>query len=198
MLPDLPLPFAAFVALLFLINAVIQTLRGGRPLGWFGALLAALAIIATTSALILSTLLGNPALMINAVTLANALIVVVISIVIFVIEARRQDRPRQRGHGTLGIGVGALMSVAVFTTPAIIGAFAIPTGALSAASAPASVSMQADSPLIDLLIDETGLDRSTLAAELAAGATIADLINANGGDLERVIAEGTEMALAQL
>ncbi len=221
-----PLVIGTFLALPFIVYAVLQTVRGRMEMGFWGTILVYVALIAPVASLALNTLSDNPQPIVSVVALANAAIVLVVSILIFIIEYRKPERNLNHSSGLLGIGLGVLLVISVVTTPAIITAFnsaALPlleqpvsasvlddiTGSnvINNTSTPnAPDTMDVASPLppmtdnsaIQTVLDETGLTGAELQAKLDAGVSIAALVEDNGGDLDAVIMAITDAAREEM
>ncbi len=126
---------SAFLALLYIVYAVVQTVRGKTRAGAFSILLACLAVIVPTISLALDTVSAASQPLLTTAILANAVIVLVISAVIVVLDYRKTERSLGHSFGTLGLGVSILLGVSLFSTPLIITQF---TGGTAAAQVSAA------------------------------------------------------------
>lgn len=202
---------SAFLALLYILYAVIQTVRGKTCLDKLGALLACLAVIIPLVSLALDTVSAASQPILPAVILANAAIVLVISAVIVILDYRRPQHQLGRSFGTLGLGVSVLLVAGLLSTPLILAQFPSATTQTSSTDfsglrsdtlvpaafsgdqmpfeAPTGQQMPAqvdNSDLQSVLQNETGLTTDELLAQLNAGSTIADLVTAQGGQIDLV------------
>src|SRR4051812_13521458 len=101
--PQLLLVFSPFLAVLYILFALIQALRGKRQ-GTFAAILAFLAAALSMVAFVItSDTIARAQL--ERLMLLNAVIAFVASLLILLIERRKKDRDPSRSYGILGIGL---------------------------------------------------------------------------------------------
>lgn len=126
---------AAF-ALLFVLNALIQTVRRQARLGFWQTALAFLAALLPLAGLVTNTLNGmtvplgrgtgplsgtfarSPLFMPHRLTLIIAAVLIVISLLVMLLELRRPERLKG-SRGVFGIGVGILLIASVFAVPTL-------------------------------------------------------------------------------
>lgn len=207
--PQLLLVFSPFLALLYVLYALLQALRGQRQ-GVGAALLAFIAAAASLAAFVLTTeTLARTRL--EQLLLLNALIAFVASLLILWIERRRKNRDPNRSYGMIGIGLSILLALGIYVAPLLANAVPSSTETLStgAANRPdttfqtisaltpgapdnqAGAAATAEAPaagndLAAVLSAQTGLTLTDLTAQLTAGRTLADLVSAHQGDVQAV------------
>ena len=115
----------AVFALLFIINAVIQTVRRRARLGFVQTWLAFLVVLLPLLALISNRLSDNPLTIERTLALAIAAGLIVLSLLVMLLELRREERLKG-SRGLLGIGAGVLIAVSTVSVP-IIAEYAQPT-----------------------------------------------------------------------
>ncbi len=207
--PQLLLTFSPFLALLYVLFALFQALRGKRQ-GLFAALLACAAAAVALAAFVLMG--ETPTLRSRLVQamLLNALITFVASLLILLVERQRKGRDPNRSYGMIGIGLSVLLALGTYVTPLLTNALpaadtlstaaaerpdttfqtisALTPGAVANQNRPEATeeAPEGTSDLATVLSAETGLSPDELAAQFSEGSTIAALVEANGGDLETV------------
>lgn len=218
----------AFLALPYTIYALFQTLRGHSRPNLLGMVLAVLAVLVPTAtfALDLTSAASQP--LMSAAILLNAVIVLLISGVIMVRDYRAPERHLGESYGTLGLGISVLLIVSLFSTPLLLAqipggtqvsasdtpvgfaadssegtlrpaGFNNPQAANVAADAPTqNTEASTDSPLLAVVAAETGLASDELLSQLDGGSTLAELVAANGGNLDAVTAAVTQALEAQI
>lgn len=171
-----------FLALPYIIAAVIQRVRGIHRIGLWGTLLAYVAVLVPLTALALDTINAQYQALLPAAILANAVIVLVISLVVLVLDYRREERDLNHSYGVMGLGVAALLLAGTVTTPLILSLLPVTTTAATALSTGAS--SQTDSSLQRVLTAQTGLSFDNIQSQMENGTSLAALIEANGGSTE--------------
>lgn len=106
----------AFFGLVFVFNAVVQTIRKQMRIGFFQTLLMFLVVMLPVLALIGNRLSENPAQIISTGALALAALLIALSLILMLFELRRPDRLKQ-SRGVMGIGAGLLLILATFSVP---------------------------------------------------------------------------------
>jgi hypothetical protein len=191
--------FAPFLAVLFVLFAMLQVLRKQRQ-GVGAALLAFTALVAPLAALILiqdatvrSSLVNNLAL--------NAIVVFVGSILILVIERRKPMRTANRSYGRLGVGLGVMIAILALTYPILISATVVAqtanldgvnitradTSTIQNVSQTSDIYTQSSSAFSEVLSVQTGLTSEELTTQLQSGNSVADLVTVHNGDPDVVI-----------
>src|SRR5664279_404882 len=198
------LVYSPFLALLYVLYALIQALRGKQQ-GVIAALLAFIAMGTSLAAYVLTSDAIAKAQLVEYMVI-NAAVVFIASILMLLIERRRPDRDLNRSYGMLGIGLSILLALGIFITPLI--SRALPGGNLAGATAnnraghstlqtvsaltpgaAANGTAQADTPsqVAQVLSTQTGLSVADLTTQLTGGSTtIAQLVSANNGNLNAV------------
>ncbi|MBZ0299093.1 MAG: SH3 domain-containing protein [Anaerolineae bacterium] len=202
----------ACFALPYLLYGIIQTLRGRAQVDRLGVLLAFLAVMVPMAALTLNAISATTQPVLTLVMLVNALLVLVVSAVILILDYRKQDRDLSRSFGALGVGISTLLLVGLFSTPLILNQFPAQTSAAQVlntagssadgAIVPASFTSQVANPgaasvsqaqvssggsaLTAALERETGLSVEDILTQLNAGTSLHQLVSDYGGDLEAV------------
>ena len=192
------LAFSPFLAVLYVAFALIQALRKKQQ-GFGAALLAFIALAVPFAALLLSGDVTVKASITNYLTL-NAVIVFVASMIVLLIERGNKARTANRSYGMLGIGLGVLLAVEIFVFPLLGGT---PTGAtttdvtalrgtrgdtstLQNVAAQDTTSTEATAFAL-VVAKQSGLTTEEITTQIEEGSTIAELVTANGGDLDVII-----------
>ena len=173
---------SSFLALPYIITAVIQKVRGSR-IGFWSTLLAYVAVIVPLVALALDTVNSLYEPLLPATILANTAIVLVISVVILVLDYRKPERDLNHSFGLLGLGVAALLLAGVVTTPLIL---SLIPGTTATQSTGANTTATTDSSLSGVLIEQTGLSFEEIQTQMEGGTSLTSLIEAHGGSTEAV------------
>jgi 4-amino-4-deoxy-L-arabinose transferase-like glycosyltransferase len=126
-MPYLLLGSGALFAVLMLLNAIIQTIRKPPKLGFWHTWLAFISTLLPIGAIISNTQSETPDPLINQGAVLIAAVVIVLSLLILVIEARRAERNLLQSRGILGVGVGALVILSTFAVPQISNAIEVAT-----------------------------------------------------------------------
>ena len=186
---------AGVFTLLFVMNNVLQLLRGKRELKFWGTTLAFLVTIVTLVALIQNQTLEkpNPTVALGAVVIAA--VVIITGILILIPEVRREERNLVQSRGILGIGVGILLILATFAMPFVSAFFAVPLDSTAeVVSAEGASDDSAISPdtlaylnLIESASESTNTDTGDLMIDLTGDTALAALIEQNGGDTAVVL-----------
>lgn len=177
-----------FLALPYIITAVIQKVRGSNRIGFWTTLLAYVAVIVPLVALALDTVNALYEPLLPAAILANAVIVLVISAVILLLDYRKEERDLNQSYGLLGLGVAILLLVGVVTTPLILSLIpgSISTSTQAAGTTPAQTNAVTDTSLTNVLIEQTGLSLDEIQSQMTNGTSLAALIEAHSGSIEAV------------
>lgn len=157
-MPLLLIAVGAVVALLFIVNAFVQTFRSRPKLGFWHTFLAFLAGLMPFIGLVnanmepaqstpaASRALANLPLG-SRVVLGIAVVLVILSLIVLLLELRRPEKLKA-SRGVFGVGVGLLLAIAVFVVPTfstriLQPAFATPTpidvAAVRATNAPPTI-----------------------------------------------------------
>jgi hypothetical protein len=122
---------AAIFALLYGLNAIIQTIRRQPRIGFTQTLFAFLVVLLPLAALIGNHLETEPLALLRTLALGIAAGIALLSLIVMLLELRRPERLKG-SRGLLGIGAGLLVAISTFTVPLIADyAFsAVPTATL--------------------------------------------------------------------
>lgn len=196
--PQLLTAFTPFLAVLYIIYALIQVLRKKRQ-GIGAAVLAFIALAAPLAALIVSQDTAVQTRLTNFLMI-NAIIVFVGSIIILMIERRNPVKGSRRSYGMLGIGLGVLIAAEILAYPALTsalnnsnavtatGTFQTDTSTFQNVAQTTSITTDSSSAFAEVLTAQTGLTTEEITAQLQSGSKVADLVTKNNGDLNAVIA----------
>ena len=204
----------AFLSLPYILYAVAQAVRGQFRVGKWGTSLAYVAVIVPITMLALDSININSQPLLTAAILANAVIVLAISAVLLVMDMRRPQRDLNHSLGVLGLGVGSLLIIGMFTTPVILSQFpdsAAPTrietatgrvarSTEDATNAPAdrdsnsavSPNLDTDADFQAILETATGLAFENILSQIDEGTSLAGLVELGGGDMDVVMTAITE------
>lgn len=183
-------------ALLFVVNNILQILRGKQELKWWGTAFAFLAAIITLVALIQNQMLDNPDPAVSQGAAGIAVLIIVTGLLILIPESRREERNLVQSRGILGIGTGILLILATFTVPFISAFLAVPLDspvdvAANAQNTAANVEEDQDTRaylnLIESISSTTGIETADLLVDLTGDTALADLIADNDGDVTAVL-----------
>ena len=195
--PQLLITFTPFLAVLYIIYALIQALRKKRQsIG--AAILALIALIAPLAGLIVT----QDATLQTRLTdflVINAIIVFVGSIIVLMIERRNPVKGSSRSYGMLGIGLGVLIAVEILAYPtltstlngsnnAVLPNLAGRGSTLQNVAQTTSLTMDGSSAFAEALTAQTGLTTEEITTQLQSGSKVADLVAQNDGNLDAVIA----------
>jgi len=207
--------FGGFFALLFILNNFFQTARGKARLGFIGTSLAFITVGVSLWGLIENQSGATPQSLINRIIIAIAAAVILTGLLILIFEFRRSPRNLIQSRGILGMGIGILLLVSMFTVPFLSAYFYVlpDTPAISAVSSPtplANSTQSADSALqeqftrffrniFQIVGETTGLDNQQMVNELNQdGMTVAKLIENNEGDMDEVVKDVIDLTRVQI
>lgn len=181
-------------ALLFMLNAIVHTIRRTERIGFLDTLLAFLTTLVLLAAMIANHMQETPLRLADRAVAGIALVTLLFSVMIAIAEWRRPQRLRQ-SRGVLGIGSGILILISMLTVPFAAAYFVTPTPIMPTAVAnvtTATPSGQARAlsvfnTVVQIVADETSLGADTIVSRLQSGETIAHLVEENGGDLDTVV-----------
>ena len=200
-------------ALLFVLNAVVRTVGRTERIGFLDTLLAFLTTLVLLAALMANAMEETPLSLVERGAQVIALVLLALSVLIAIAEGFRPQRLRQ-SRGIFG-GVSALLVlIATFTVPFVSNYYALsldtriptptpiaPTAVADVPTATASGQERALSvfnAVVRVVAQETGQDSETILARLDGGETIANLVQASGGDLNAVIDQITQIMSDQI
>jgi hypothetical protein len=103
-------------ALLFVFNLILGFLRRAPKIGFLHMLLAFLAALVSLTGLIANQMRAEPLVLVNRLAIGIAVLVIVPSVIVFLLELRRPERFKA-SRGVLGLGVGVLLILSTFTVP---------------------------------------------------------------------------------
>jgi hypothetical protein len=197
----LPVVIGGGFALLLVLNALLQTIRRS-PLGMAHTALAFLALLVVLAGLIQNQMTSEPSTGVNNAAFLIAAALVISGLITALLELRRPERLKD-SRGVFSIGVGVLMALSAIGVP-FAAAYTQLVASPSAASATPVVAANAGAPgatatgnveqarqvfvrVLDVISAQTGLDQDTIAQQLDAGTSVAELVKAHKGNLETVI-----------
>lgn len=199
-------------ALLFILNALLQTLRRRPQLGFWHTALAFLAVLLPLVGLILANLNPEPNPLAERASLALAGALFVSGLALSLLEWFRPERLKA-SRGVLAAGAGMLLLVASFSVPftaayTLLSLPPTPTLPVAAAArgtaAPTSAADEQEQAravfreVLRIIADQAGMQPETVAVRLDQGDTVAEIVTANGGDLDRVVSAITEIMREQI
>lgn len=103
-----------FLALPFIFNAVVQFVRQKHELRTWGGLLALLAFIAPLLSIVFNGLREEPNSLVTIAVSGNIVAVLVISLLMLVLELRKEEHNLNRSFGVIGVGIGVLLFTLLF------------------------------------------------------------------------------------
>jgi 4-amino-4-deoxy-L-arabinose transferase-like glycosyltransferase len=114
--PLLLLAAGGLFALLFVLNALIHTIRRTERIGFWDTLLAFLITLVLLAALLANAQSETPLPLVQTGVLGIALVLLGLSVLIAIGELRRPQRLRQ-SRGVFGVGAALLVIISTFTVP---------------------------------------------------------------------------------
>ncbi len=196
--PQSLIAFTPFLAVLYIVYALIQALRKKRQ-GIGAALLAFIALVAPVAALIVNQDMAVQ-LQLSNFLMINAIIVFVGSINVLMLERRNPVKDSSRSYGMLGVGLGVLLAVEILAYPTLASTLntsntSIPAGfarsdgsTLQNVVQTTSLTTDGLTAFAEVLTAQTGLTLDEITTQLQSGSTVVDLVAQNNGDLDAVIA----------
>lgn len=166
--PLLLLAAGGLFALLFVLHALIHTIRRTERIGFWDTLLGFLVTLVPLAALLANAQSETPLLLVQSAVLGIALVLLSLSVLIVIGELRRPQRLRQ-SRGVFGVGAALLVIISTFTVPLVQSNFELAAQAGSATPAPATVDRQLSaqpSAASDTTITATGAPTRTATSEL--------------------------------
>lgn len=215
MILQLLLSFAPFLALLYVVFALVQALRHKQQ-GIFAGLLALVALGVPLAAYLTASTTIQARVLTRLPIIA--VILFVASLLILLIERRNKARDAGRSYGMLGIGLSIVFALAMFAAPLLTASTA--STEIAAAEQESSQNASVDNSLVNVaerrsttledtaqatpsveseteaaeqtevaqvMTEQTGLTADEITAQIEGGSTIADLVAANNGDLDAVV-----------
>ncbi len=193
----------AIFALLLIINNLSKTLLRRQTVGRLDILLAFLATLITVCGLTLDQLSDTPDWMVQRGALILALLLATSNLIIVALEWFRPQRLRG-SRGLLGLTGGLLLAISTFTVPFAATYLSIATfdmtdtvseEAESAVAPSGSVVNEVPEARAEqlfqairvVLAEEISADEVEVFTQLDAGTPLAEIIRANGGDIDRVV-----------
>ncbi len=128
-------------------------------------------------------------------------VLLIVGGIALVTSERRRGRPIRRGHGLLSMLTGVVLVLMVASVPVIAAAIGLQDDEVDPAEAEISTYDRAVSifdNVTQLVGEEANLDAETVALRMDTGETVAQLVRANDGDLERVIQGVSEILTGQV
>ncbi|MFQ3568470.1 MAG: SH3 domain-containing protein [Aggregatilineales bacterium] len=190
----------AIFALLFIINNLSKTLLRRQTVGRVDILLAFLATLIAVCGLTLEQLSDTPDWIVQRGTLILALVLALSNLIIIALEWFRPQRLRG-SRGLLGLTSGLLLAISTFTVPFAATYLSIATfdsrdnpseGEAAPSSSvvnevPEARAEQLFQAIRVVLAEEISANEVEVFTQLDAGTPLAEIIRANGGDIDRVV-----------
>lgn len=197
---------------LLIANTLLQTFGRSKPTSTADWLLAIPMLLLSTGALIINSTQETPDVSVDRYGLWLGLAVGGISLLILLVELSRKQ-PLRRSRGLIGFLSGMLVAAATFIVPflvayaALIGSNPPPTPEMTAE---ATTDPNSEPQLIErsdrfnelfaavrqVVAEEIGIDEVLLFTQLDQGIYLADIVAANGGDVNRVVQRISEIMRA--
>jgi hypothetical protein len=193
--------FGAFFALLYALAALIQTVRRRPAIRWFEIALIFLVVFLPLIALALEALETSGAAADQDRSLLLAAIFGIFGFILIVIELFRPQRLRQ-SRGLLTIFSALLLGIASLLIPFLIAYFSFvpdssqPQPQNSSIASKTSMTSTPDEgetfltvfgSVINVVAEESDLSNDEVLSALDGGQTVADIVSANGGNLDTVV-----------
>jgi hypothetical protein len=191
--------FGAFFALLYALIALVQTLRRKPSIRWFEIALIFLVVFLPLIALALEALETSGTAADQDSGLLLAIAFGVFGLILLIIEFFRPQRLRQ-SRGLLSLFSALLLGAASLLIPFLIAYFSFvpessqPQNPVVANNAAATTTpddgetfMIVFGSVINVVAEESELSNDEVLTALDGGQTVADIVRANGGDLDTVI-----------
>lgn len=198
-------------ALLFVANALLQTLRRHNRIGFWHTALAFLAVLLPVAGLVVANFNPEAPALPGRLALAIAGALLLSGLALSLLELFRPERLKA-SRGVFAAGAGALLLVASFSVPftAAYTLLALPPTptlpvAVAARGTPTPLAESDEEQaravfreVLRIIADQAGMQPETVAVRLDQGDTVAELISANGGDLDRVVSAITDVMRQQI
>jgi hypothetical protein len=139
--PLLLLAAGGLFALLFVLNALIHTIRRTERIGFWDTLLAFLVTLVLLAALLANAQSETPLPLVQSGVLGIAVVLLVLSVFIALGELRRPQRLRQ-SRGVFGVGAALLVIISTFTVPLVQTNIELQASAGTTTPAPVTVDRQ--------------------------------------------------------
>ncbi len=194
--------FGAFFAVLYALVALIQTLRRRTVIRRFEIALIFLIVFLPLIALALEAMETSGTAIDQDRSLLLAAILGVFGLSLIIIELFRPQRLRQ-SRGLLSLFSAVLLGVASLLIPFLVAYFSfVPDDAAPQGQSPVVVSSSSSitptpddgetflmvfGSVIDVVAEESELTNDEVLSALDGGQTVADIVSANGGDLDTVV-----------
>lgn len=200
-LPLLLLTASALFGVVLLLNNLVKAIARRERVAFGDVLLAFLVTLPSVTALIVNSIAEIPDALVSTATAILALAIIGISLFTLLIEIFRPQRLRG-SRGVLGMFAGLLMLLSSFSVPFLAVYFELSAdapgaaaGALLRPEATAEAVVEGSNDratqlfkaIRDILSEEIDADEAAVFAQLDAGVPLARIVEANGGDVERVI-----------
>lgn len=186
----------ALFALAYLVHALIRAARKHERVTMLDLALVFLAALVSLTGLIMNNLDRVGVGQMERLVIGIALTLIAGSIIVMLLELRRPARLSQ-SRGVLGLGAGVMLFVMVLVTPVIGANFLISSQLSDIDDTVQPVTEMTQSPqeraldvfdqVIRVIARQTGLDMLTIAENLDAGTTVAQLVREHNGNLEVVV-----------
>ncbi len=148
-------------ALLFVLNALIHTIRRTERIGFRDTLLAFLVTLVLLAALLANAMSEAPLPLVQNGAMGIALVLLGLSVLIALGELRRPQRLRQ-SRGVFGVGAALLVTISTFTIPLVQSNFELAAQA-GIATPPATGGGQQSGPQASAASDTAATQTNTPA-----------------------------------
>ncbi len=193
-------PFAPFVALLYVFFALVQSLRHKQQ-GLGALVLALIALGLPLAAYLLPSGVIVRAALVSALAL-NAVIVFFASLLVLFIERRNRKRQPNHSYGMVGVGLSVLLALAMFALPLLPSsspaAAQVETAADSEVVTDSQIAQEADSTLRNISAVTPGAFVSSTANDQPAAQVDTSDQAATPTEVAQVLAAQTGVAVADL
>lgn len=201
-----------FFAVLLLLNNLVKTIARREKVGFLDLLLVFLVTLVTLTGLIANNTAESPDPLVEQVVLWLALALIGTSVFVAILEVFRPQRLKG-SRGILGIFGGVLLVISTFTVPFAAIYFTIApnnpvsggqNGAQSTEAAAATDELVERTERFNTLFravrqviaEEIEVDEVLVFTQLDEGKPLAEIVEENGGDVERVIERMSEIMKA--
>lgn len=197
-----------FFAVLLLLNNLLKTITRREKIGFLDLLLVFLVTLVTVTGLIANNTVETPDPLVERGALLLAFAVIGMSLLIIILEIFRPQRLKG-SRGILGIFGGVLLVISTFSVPFAAVYFSIESTAGSGQNQTPST-IEATDQLVErterfdtlfravrqVIAEEIEVDEVLVFTQLDEGKPLAEIVEENGGDVERVIERLSEIMKA--
>lgn len=201
-----------FFAVLLLLNNLLKALFRSEKVGFIDLLLVFLVTLVTLAGLIANNTSETPDAFVERSVLWLALALIGFSLLVVLLEIFRPQRLKG-SRGILGIFGGVLLVLSTFTVPFIAVYFTITpniTATTSVSDPDSTAEAEATEALVErterfdtlfravrqVIAEEIEVDEVTVFTQLDEGKPLAEIVEENGGNVERVVERLSEILKA--